>query len=197
MRDENDELPGDFLHELYKWALECRFLNIYIFAILNLLKIYLLFSCGSCGARHSAGLCQPRGKRRIETDYRRDQHLLLDGGRGGAETARLAILQNQGVSRIYCSAGQFQRVCSILLFLYIIRFGEFKLYYSNQRLCMRHITIAIENMETNKNIPKDEEHISIIERIVQKTGNPKIAAVLALDLFLVGVDTVRMVVLIR
>lgn len=55
---------------------------------------------------------------------------------------------------------------------------------------MRHITIAIENMETNRHIAKDEEHISIIERIVQKTGNPKIAAVLALDLFLVGVDTV-------
>lgn len=55
---------------------------------------------------------------------------------------------------------------------------------------MRHINIAIENMKTNQHIPKDEEHISIIERIVQKTGNPKIAAVLALDLFLVGVDTV-------
>lgn len=45
-------------------------------------------------------------------------------------------------------------------------------------------------MEQTKHLAKDEEHISIIERIVQKTGNPKIAAVLALDLFLVGVDTV-------
>ena len=26
MRDENNELPGDFLHELYKWALECKHL---------------------------------------------------------------------------------------------------------------------------------------------------------------------------
>lgn len=32
--------------------------------------------------------------------------------------------------------------------------------------------------------------ISIVERIVQKTGNRKLAAILALDLFLVGVDTV-------
>lgn len=24
MRDENNELPGDFLGELYKWALECK-----------------------------------------------------------------------------------------------------------------------------------------------------------------------------
>lgn len=24
MRDENNELPGNFLSELYKWALECK-----------------------------------------------------------------------------------------------------------------------------------------------------------------------------
>lgn len=47
----------------------------------------------------------------------------------------------------------------------------------------------MEKMD-NSTIAKDEENLSIIERIVQKTGNPKIAAVLALDLFLVGVDTV-------
>lgn len=54
---------------------------------------------------------------------------------------------------------------------------------------MKHINIAMEKMD-NGTIVKDEENLSIIERIVQKTGNPKIAAVLALDLFLVGVDTV-------
>lgn len=54
---------------------------------------------------------------------------------------------------------------------------------------MEHINIAIENMN-NSTITKDEENLSIIERIMIKTGNPKIAAVLALDLFLVGVDTV-------
>lgn len=57
---------------------------------------------------------------------------------------------------------------------------------------MKHINIAIENMNNSTTI-KDEENLSIIERIVQKTGNPKIAAILALDLFLVGVDTVRYV----
>lgn len=25
--DDNRELPGDFLHELYKWALECKLLQ--------------------------------------------------------------------------------------------------------------------------------------------------------------------------
>lgn len=55
---------------------------------------------------------------------------------------------------------------------------------------MKHINIAIENMNNSVAI-KDEDNLSIIERIVKKTGNPKIAAVLALDLFLVGVDTVR------
>lgn len=55
---------------------------------------------------------------------------------------------------------------------------------------MKHIDIAMENIKKQKDNYRDEEHISIIERIVDKTGNPKIAAVLALDLFLVGVDTV-------
>lgn len=57
---------------------------------------------------------------------------------------------------------------------------------------MKHINIAIENMN-NSTVVKEEENLSIIERIMQKTGNPKIAAVLALDLFLVGVDTVSRV----
>lgn len=38
-----------------------------------------------------------------------------------------------------------------------------------------------------------EENISIVERILLKTQNPKLAAVLALDLLLVGVDTVRII----
>lgn len=38
------------------------------------------------------------------------------------------------------------------------------------------------------NVP--EEDVSIVERILMKTHNPKLAAVLALDLLLVGVDTV-------
>lgn len=35
MRDENDELPGDFLHELYKWALECKFNIVFKIFVVN------------------------------------------------------------------------------------------------------------------------------------------------------------------
>jgi len=35
-----------------------------------------------------------------------------------------------------------------------------------------------------------EEDIPIVERILMKTNNPKVASVLALDLLLVGIDTV-------
>lgn len=54
---------------------------------------------------------------------------------------------------------------------------------------MKHINQVMENLDK---IPKNksEENISIVERIIEKTGNPKIAAVLAMDLLLVGVDTV-------
>lgn len=38
------------------------------------------------------------------------------------------------------------------------------------------------------------ENISIVEQILLKTGNPRLATVLALDLLLVGVDTVSNII---
>lgn len=57
---------------------------------------------------------------------------------------------------------------------------------------MKYIEKCTENLSHNKieEKKKKEEDISIVERILQKTGNTKVAAVLALDLLLVGVDTV-------
>ena len=57
---------------------------------------------------------------------------------------------------------------------------------------MQNIERAMEKAEAMEatGIARDEADISIVERIVRKTGNRKLAAILALDLFLVGVDTV-------
>lgn len=55
---------------------------------------------------------------------------------------------------------------------------------------MKHINIAMEKLDLSSTV-KNEENIPLVERILRKTQNPKIAAVLALDLILVGVDTVR------
>lgn len=54
---------------------------------------------------------------------------------------------------------------------------------------MKHIEIAMEKLNLDQEV--NSEHISIVEQILRQTRNPKIAAVLALDLMLVGVDTVR------
>lgn len=54
---------------------------------------------------------------------------------------------------------------------------------------MDHITKAIEHRALNPIDMSNDDNVSIIDRILEKTGNPKIAAVLALDLFFVGVDT--------
>lgn len=32
MKDGNEELPDDFLSELYKWALECKFSEFFPFS---------------------------------------------------------------------------------------------------------------------------------------------------------------------
>lgn len=91
----------------------------------------------------------------------------------------------------------FWTVAEVELRLPVWRFYRTKAYRayiaaldSFRELCMRHIDNAIRDMDCNAPATKNEEDISIIERIVRRTGNPKIAAVLALDLFLVGVDTV-------
>lgn len=54
---------------------------------------------------------------------------------------------------------------------------------------MKYITEAVDRL-SQEGTGTDEE-MSIIEKIIKKTSDPKIAAVLALDLLLVGVDTVR------
>lgn len=51
----------------------------------------------------------------------------------------------------------------------------------------------MEKMEVKNLKNEQEQNISIVERILLKTGNPKLAAVLALDLLLVGVDTVKLI----
>lgn len=53
---------------------------------------------------------------------------------------------------------------------------------------MKHIEIAMDKLNLEQQV--NNEHISIVEQILRETRNPKIAAVLALDLMLVGVDTV-------
>lgn len=53
---------------------------------------------------------------------------------------------------------------------------------------MKHISIAMNNLNLDQEV--NTEHISLLENILRQTRNPKIAAVLALDLMLVGVDTV-------
>nr|WCC58045.1 cytochrome P450 [Pharsalia antennata] len=56
-------------------------------------------------------------------------------------------------------------------------------------LCLKYINQSMEQMKGKDYDNIKEEEISIVEMILKKTGNPKLAAVLALDLLLVGVDT--------
>jgi len=55
---------------------------------------------------------------------------------------------------------------------------------------MKNISRTMDKADAREGGQPNESDISIVERIVRKTGNRKLAAILALDLFLVGVDTV-------
>ncbi|XP_050576414.1 probable cytochrome P450 301a1, mitochondrial [Bombus affinis] len=59
-------------------------------------------------------------------------------------------------------------------------------------VCMKYIDAAMERLKTKKSV--DEFDLSLVERILAKESDPKMAYILALDLILVGIDTISMAV---
>ncbi|EEB19767.1 cytochrome P450, putative [Pediculus humanus corporis] len=55
-------------------------------------------------------------------------------------------------------------------------------------IAMKHINAAIENLN-DKNINNIDNNASLLQRILAMNNDPKIASILALDMFLVGIDT--------
>lgn len=53
---------------------------------------------------------------------------------------------------------------------------------------MKHIDAAMERLKTKTVL--DEKELSLVERILANEPDPKTAYILALDLILVGIDTV-------
>nr|XP_017022013.1 probable cytochrome P450 49a1 isoform X1 [Drosophila kikkawai]XP_017022014.1 probable cytochrome P450 49a1 isoform X1 [Drosophila kikkawai] len=146
MRDEKDELPANFLHELYKWALE---------------------SVGRVSLDTRLGCLSPEGS---------------------AEAQQIIEAINTF----------FWAVPELELRMPLWRLYPTKAYRSFVKaldqftaICMKNIGKTMDKADADEaqGLPKSEADISIVERIVRKTGNRKLAAILALDLFLVGVDT--------
>uniref|UniRef100_A0A1A9VGK8 Cytochrome P450 n=1 Tax=Glossina austeni TaxID=7395 RepID=A0A1A9VGK8_GLOAU len=143
MRDENQELPANFLHELHKWALE---------------------SVGFIALNTRLGCLTPTGSE--------DSQKIIDS-----------------ISTF------FRAVPELELRMPLWRFYATKTYKSFIQALDDFTEISMKNIDrtmnsaANLNKNKTESNISIVERLVHKTGNRKLAAVLALDLFLVGVDT--------
>ncbi|XP_015437147.1 PREDICTED: probable cytochrome P450 301a1, mitochondrial [Dufourea novaeangliae] len=59
-------------------------------------------------------------------------------------------------------------------------------------VCMKYIDAAMERLKTKEAI--DESDLSLVERILAKETEPRMAYILALDLILVGIDTISMAV---
>lgn len=59
-------------------------------------------------------------------------------------------------------------------------------------ICTKHIDAAMARLKQKRNVK--EEELSLVERILAGESNPKMAYILALDLILVGIDTISMAV---
>lgn len=53
---------------------------------------------------------------------------------------------------------------------------------------MKYIDAAFERLKHKSTV--DERELSVMERILARESNPKLVYILALDLILVGIDTV-------
>ncbi|KAK4877763.1 hypothetical protein RN001_010269 [Aquatica leii] len=142
--NENQELPDNFLYEIYKWALE------------SVARVSLDTRLGCLDANLDKNSESQNIINSINTFFWNVAEVEL-------KMPIWKIYQNKAFKK------------------YIAALEDFRI------LCMKHITKTLE--DTSKLQHKKEEDISIVERIFEKTGNSKIAAVLALDLMLVGVDT--------
>lgn len=59
------------------------------------------------------------------------------------------------------------------------------------RICTKYIDVAMERLKTKT--VQDEKDLSLVERILASEPDPKTAYILALDLILVGIDTVNFI----
>ncbi|XP_069679248.1 probable cytochrome P450 301a1, mitochondrial [Periplaneta americana] len=60
------------------------------------------------------------------------------------------------------------------------------------QVCMKYIDIAVDRLKTKQSV--DDRDLSLVERILAEEPDPKTACILALDLILVGIDTISMAV---
>ncbi|XP_011191202.2 probable cytochrome P450 49a1 isoform X2 [Zeugodacus cucurbitae] len=144
MRNENDELPANFLHELHKWALE---------------------SVGRVALDTRLGCLTP----------------------DGSEESQQII---NAINTFFWAVPELE------LRMPLWRFYPTKAYRSFVKaldqfteICLRNISRTMDRAAAAPALQNAMQADSIVGRIVRKTGNRKLAAVLALDLFLVGVDT--------
>nr|AFI45015.1 cytochrome P450 CYP49a1 [Dendroctonus ponderosae] len=144
--DRNNELPGNFLSEIYKWALE---------------------SVARVSLNTRLGCLEPHLPNESES-----QRIIDSINTFFWNVAEVEL--KFPVWRIYQNKS-FRN--------YIGALEDFR------TLCLKYITQTMESMELRNYDNVKEEDVSIVERILMKTHNPKLAAVLALDLLLVGVDT--------
>ncbi|KAK9877540.1 hypothetical protein WA026_018647 [Henosepilachna vigintioctopunctata] len=144
--DENQELPGNFLSEIYKWALE---------------------SVARVSLDTRLGCLEPNLPKDSES-----QKIIDAINTFFWNVAEVEL--KMPVWRVYHN-NSFKK--------YIGALEDFRI------LCSKYIRKTMDNMNQKDFQNVKQENISIVEKILLKTGNPKLAAVLALDLLLVGVDT--------
>ncbi|XP_045479873.1 probable cytochrome P450 301a1, mitochondrial [Harmonia axyridis] len=149
MKDDKDEMPGDFDNEIHKWSLEC---------------------IGRVSLDTRLGCLDP--------------NLPSDSEPQKIINAAKYALRNVAILELKFP---FWRYFPTTVWTNYVKNMDYFI-----EICMKHIDAAMERLKS-KSITNENE-LSLVERILASEPDPKTAYILALDLILVGIDTISMAV---
>ncbi|XP_074037567.1 probable cytochrome P450 301a1, mitochondrial isoform X2 [Leptinotarsa decemlineata] len=149
MKDQNDEMPGDFDNEIHKWALEC---------------------IGRVSLDVRLGCLDPN----LSPDS--EPQKIIDAAKYALRNIALLELRFP-----------FWRYFPTSLWTRYVKNMDYFI-----EICTKYIDEAMKRLNTKS--VKDDKDLSLVERILANEPDPKTASILALDLILVGIDTISMAV---
>ena len=133
-----------------------------------------------------------RASRDPGADKRRT-HLLQERRRARAQDPLLEVLQHAHVAKVHQRFGRYTKVrleSHLLIIFFLSWFWKVWLIFSFSfdSTTSKYTREALDRAKLSK---KDNDELSLLERVLAVEGNAHLATVLAFDLFLVGIDTVR------
>lgn len=168
MLDENQELPDDFDNEIHKWSLECK--NTILCFVWHIIYWKSIIGIGRVALDTRLGCLEPNLQPNSEP-----QQII--------NAAKYAL---RNVATLELKFPFWRYIPTPLWSRYVNNMNYFV------EICMKYIQESTRRLKAQTPAERNASgEPSLLEKILTSEKDEKIACVMALDLILVGIDTVR------